>query len=51
MLLAKKSQPAMRAAFGTHDIEMLRRVTEFAAAAGLAKADVEVQMLYGIQSA
>jgi proline dehydrogenase len=51
MLLAKKSQPAMRAAFGTHDIEMVRRLSEFAAAAGLAKADVEVQMLYGIQSA
>jgi proline dehydrogenase len=51
MLLAKKAQPAMRAAFGTHDIEMLRRVSEYAAAAGLTKADVEVQMLYGIQSA
>jgi proline dehydrogenase len=41
----------MRAAFGTHDIEMLRRISEFAATAGLAKSDVEVQMLYGIQSA
>jgi proline dehydrogenase len=51
MLLAKKIQPAMRAAFGTHDTEMLRRISEFAAIAGLAKADVEVQMLYGIQSA
>ncbi len=51
MLLAKKAEPAMRAAFGTHDIEMLRRISEFAATAGLAKADVEVQMLYGIQSA
>jgi proline dehydrogenase len=51
MLRAKKTQPATRAAFGTHDIEMLRRISEFAAAAGLAKVDVEVQMLYGIQSA
>jgi proline dehydrogenase len=51
MLRAKKTQPAIRAAFGTHDIEMLRRISEFAAAAGLAKVDVEVQMLYGIQSA
>jgi proline dehydrogenase len=50
MLLAKKTQPAMRSAFGTHDIEMLRHILEFAAAAGLAKSDVEVQMLYGIQS-
>jgi proline dehydrogenase len=51
MLLAKKAQSVMRAAFGTHDIEMLRRISEFAATAGLAKSDVEVQMLYGIQSA
>lgn len=51
MLLAKKAQPAMRAAFGTHDLAMLRRISEFAATAGLAKTDVEVQMLYGIQSA
>ena len=51
MLLAKRAQPAMRAAFGTHDIAMLRRISEFAATAGLAKPDVEVQMLYGIQSA
>lgn len=51
MLLAKKAQPAMRAAFGTHDIGMLRRISDFAATAGLQKSDVEVQMLYGIQSA
>lgn len=51
MLLAKKAQPAMRSAFGTHDIAMLGRICEFAAAEGLAKPDVEVQMLYGIQSA
>lgn len=51
MMLAKKAQPAMRAAFGTHDVGMLRKISNFAAAAGLAKADVEVQMLYGIQSA
>jgi proline dehydrogenase len=51
MLGAKKRQPAMRAAFGTHDIELVQRIAEFAAANGLAKADVEVQMLYGIKSA
>jgi len=39
----------MRAAFGTHDIVLLQRISEFAASAGLAKSDVEVQMLYGIQ--
>jgi proline dehydrogenase len=50
MLRAKKEQPAMRAALGTHDILLLQRISEFAASAGLAKSDVEVQMLYGIQS-
>lgn len=51
MMLAKKAQPAMRAAFGTHDIVMLRKISDFAATAGLPKSGVEVQMLYGIQSA
>jgi proline dehydrogenase len=51
MLLAKKANPKIRAAFGTHDVVLLRRISEFAAASGLPKADVEVQMLYGIQSA
>jgi proline dehydrogenase len=51
MLLAKKRQPAIRAAFGTHDLALIRRIVEFASTTGLATADVEVQMLYGIQSA
>jgi proline dehydrogenase len=50
MLLAKKAEPKIRAAFGTHDVVLLRRISEFAAVTGLPKADVEVQMLYGIQS-
>jgi proline dehydrogenase len=50
MLLAKKAEPQIRAAFGTHDLVLLRRISEFAAATGLRKAYVEVQMLYGIQS-
>ena len=41
----------MRAALGTHDVRLLRRIGEFASEAGIAKADIEVQMLYGIQSA
>jgi proline dehydrogenase len=51
MLLAKKSQPRMRAAFGTHDMPLFRRISEFAATNGLRKGDLEVQMLYGIQGA
>jgi proline dehydrogenase len=50
MLLAKKAEPKIRAAFGTHDMILLRRISEFAVATGLRKTDVEVQMLYGIQS-
>jgi proline dehydrogenase len=50
MLLAKKAEPQIRAPFGTHDVVLLRRISEFAAASGLPKSDVEVQMLYGIQS-
>jgi proline dehydrogenase len=50
MLLAKKAESKIRAAFGTHDVLLLRRISEFAATSGLPKTDVEVQMLYGIQS-
>jgi proline dehydrogenase len=50
MLLAKKADPKIRAAFGTHDVVLLRRISEFAATSGIPKASVEVQMLYGIQS-
>jgi proline dehydrogenase len=50
MLLAKKAEPKIRAAFGTHDMILLRHISEFAVATGLRKTDVEVQMLYGIQS-
>jgi proline dehydrogenase len=50
MLLAKKAEPKIRAAFGTHDVVLLRRISEFAAASGLPKTSVEVQMLYGIKS-
>jgi proline dehydrogenase len=51
MLTANKLEPAMRAAFGTHDIALVQRIVEFAASIGIAKGDVEVQMLYGIKSA
>jgi proline dehydrogenase len=40
-----------RAAFATHDALLIRRITDFAAADGIARKEVEVQMLYGIQRA
>jgi len=51
MLTAKKENRCVRAAFGTHDVSLIRRLFEFASSRGIAKADFEVQMLYGIQRA
>ena len=51
MLRAKKENRCVRAAFGTHDVALIRRLSDFATAAGFAKEDFEVQMLYGIQRA
>jgi proline dehydrogenase len=51
MLQAKKENRCVRAAFGTHDVLLIRRLSDFAAEEKLAKADLEVQMLYGIQRA
>jgi proline dehydrogenase len=51
MLRAKKENRCVRAAFGTHDVALIRRLAECASAEGFAKKDFEVQMLYGIQRA
>src|SRR5206468_7619147 len=51
MLQAKKANSCVRAAFGTHDVVLIRRLDRFAAAEGFAKRDFEIQMLYGIQRA
>lgn len=51
MLRARHEGRMPRAAFGTHDIVIIRRITDFAAGQGFAKNEVEVQMLYGIQRA
>ena len=51
MLQAKKENRCGRAAFGTHDVALIRRLFEFASTEGFRKADFEVQMLYGIQRA
>ncbi len=51
MLRAKKENRCARAAFGTHDVALMRRLADFAAAEGFGKRDFEVQMLYGIQRA
>lgn len=51
ILRAKKEKLCVRAAFGTHDVTMIRRLSEYAAKEGFSKAEFEVQMLYGIQRA
>jgi proline dehydrogenase len=51
MLRAKKEKLCVRAAFGTHDAALIRRLADLARADGFSKADFEVQMLYGIQRA
>lgn len=50
MLAAKKLEPKIRAAFGTHDVALVQRIAEFAGNSRIPKSDVEVQMLYGIKS-
>jgi proline dehydrogenase len=51
MLKAKKENRCVRAAFGTHDLALIRRLAEYASTEGFSKKDFEVQMLYGIQRA
>lgn len=49
MLASKAEGRCNRAAFGTHDVDLIRRLSEHAAQQGFAKYDLEIQMLYGIQ--
>lgn len=51
LLRAQARGQIARAAFGTHDLALIRRIAEFAAREGLPKSAFEVQMLYGIQRA
>jgi len=51
MLLGKKENGCVRAAFGTHDVALIQRLAEFANIEGFPKKEFEVQMLYGIQRA
>jgi proline dehydrogenase len=51
LLRAKKEQTCVRVAFATHDVAMIRRLSERALSDGFSKSEFEVQMLYGIQRA
>jgi proline dehydrogenase len=49
MMAAQSAGRCMRAAFGTHDVNLIRRLAGHAAGNGFPKNHFEVQMLYGIQ--
>jgi proline dehydrogenase len=49
MMAAQSAGRCVRAAFGTHDVDLIRRLAGHAAQNGFPKNHFEVQMLYGIQ--
>jgi proline dehydrogenase len=49
MLSEEARSHGVRAAFATHDLTLIRRITGYAASKGLDKSNFEFQMLYGIQ--
>jgi proline dehydrogenase len=49
MMAAQAAGSCLRAAFGTHDVKLIRRLAQHAAQNGFPKHNFEVQMLYGIQ--
>jgi proline dehydrogenase len=49
LLRAQSVGECARAAFGTHDIALIRRLANFVSQQGYPKSSLEVQMLYGIQ--
>jgi proline dehydrogenase len=51
MLKAHAAGHCPRAAFGTHDVALIRRLSDLVTQCGLPKSALEIQMLYGIQRA
>ena len=49
MMAAQATGKCVRAAFGTHDVALIRQLADHAVQSGFPKKDFEVQMLYGIQ--
>jgi proline dehydrogenase len=49
MMAAQSAGNCLRAAFGTHDVNLIRRLASHAAQNAFPKKHFEVQMLYGIQ--
>lgn len=51
LIRAQREDNLKRVVFGTHDTALIRRLAEFSANEGMPKRTLEIQMLYGIQSA
>lgn len=51
MLRVQSAGNCARAAFGTHDVALIRRIADFVKGQGIANDKFEVEMLYGIQRA
>jgi len=51
LLSADARSAGVRAAIATHDCNLIRRITDWAASQRIAKSELEFQMLYGIQRA
>jgi len=49
MLAAQSKGTCLRAAFGTHDVPVIRRLAAHAELSGYPRKSLEIQMLYGIQ--
>lgn len=50
-LLTPEARQRTRAAFGTHDLKLIQRISQQAQKLGLPSAEVEFELLYGIQRA
>jgi len=50
MLDAKKAGQEMFLGLGTHDVELVAKVADYAQSIGLGKTDFDVEMLYGIRT-
>jgi len=51
LLRAQSAGNCLRATFGTHDLDLIRRLVSFVAAQNYPKSALEIHMLYGIQRA
>ena len=51
MLKARREGNCLRAVFGTHDVSLIRRLSDYIVQQAMPKTDCEIHMLYGIQRA